>query len=67
MEVPIAGSLRRSPEVAETPRKSQSVPALVGAAVGVLHPPCGAIGAKIGCGGNLLLDVAHFHSEALAS
>jgi hypothetical protein len=45
MEVPIAGSLRPSPDVAETLRKSHRVSRLVGAVVGALHPPTGA---KIG-------------------
>jgi hypothetical protein len=46
MEVPIAGSLRPSPDVAETLRKSHRVSGLVGAVVGALHPPYGGIGSQ---------------------
>ena len=55
MELPIDGSLRPSPTVAETLRKSHHVSGLVGAVVGALHPPYGAIGSQVRLAGNLPL------------
>jgi hypothetical protein len=63
MEEPIAGSLRLSPDVAETLRKSHRVSGLVGAVLGALHPPYGAIGSQ-DWRATFRWAAAYLHSEA---